>query len=179
MKNPLKSLKGSIQKATDMASTAAQTVANRANHTIADAKVTIHTVSEHESTKQALEWSKEAGNRALEETERLGKEFIESDLGKASAKGALIGGAVGIPLPILGPMSGAIVGAGVGVYLHLKNGIGKTAPQTTAPKNATTTSYENPSDVVAMLAQLDDLREKGVITAEEYQQKKTQLLERI
>lgn len=176
MENPLKSLKSSFEKATDMASNAAKTFTNTANHTIADAKAAFHTISEHENTKQALEWSKGMGNKALEETEKLGKEIIESDLGKASAKGAVIGGAAGIPLPIIGPMAGAVVGAGVGAYLHLKHGLGKTGTQPTAPH---TTSYEKPSDVVAMLAQLDDLRKKGAITTEEYEHKKVQLLERI
>lgn len=178
MKNPLKSMKDGIEKATEMASSAAKTVADTANHTFADAKEAFHTIAEHENTKQALEWSKEAGSKALEETGKLGREFINSDLGKASAKGAAIGGAAGIPLPVLGPVTGAIVGAGVGAYLHLKHGVGKT-DQIAAPKNTTTTSYETPSDVVTMLAHLDELREKGVITAEEYQQKKVQLLERI
>jgi hypothetical protein len=45
----------------------------------------VRAVAEHETTKEALDWSKKAGRELKDQSGKLGKELIGSDLGKAAA----------------------------------------------------------------------------------------------
>lgn len=49
------------------------------------------------------------------------KSIASSDLIKESAAAAAVGAAIAIPVPIIGPATGALIGGATGAYLHIKN----------------------------------------------------------
>lgn len=55
-------------------------------------------------------------NSATDETAKLGKEVMQSELVKDVAPYAAIGAVIAVPIPIIGPAIGAALGAGLGLY---------------------------------------------------------------
>ena len=103
------------------------------------------------------------GNEAF----RLGKDVVQSDLVKDAAAGATIGAVVAVPVPIIGPIIGATVGAGLGMYKNLMRpdqGTQVVLPQKRAV------------DIYGEMLKLEDLRQKGVLTEEEFADMKKRLL---
>jgi hypothetical protein len=49
------------------------------------------------------------------------QQAAKSDLVKETAGAAIVGAAIALPLPIVGPATGAVVGAALGAYSHLVN----------------------------------------------------------
>jgi Short C-terminal domain len=101
------------------------------------------------------------------EAARLGKDAVQSDLVKDAAAGATVGAVVAVPVPIIGPVIGATVGAGLGVYKNLmKSG---QSPQNILPQ-------KREVDIYGEMLKLEDLRQKGVVTEEEFADMKKRLL---
>lgn len=100
-----------------------------------------------------------------DEAGQLAKSVARSSLTKDVASYAAIGAAVALPLPVVGPAIGAAVGAGLGLFRNLK----RTAPD--APEAAMP-----PKDALVELERLGALREKGVLTEEEFAAQKRKLL---
>lgn len=122
---------------------------------------------DEEDARIAAEWAKKTAASISDEAGRLGKEAMRSDMAKDAASGAVVGAAVAVPVPIIGPLAGAAIGAGLGVYKNLtKKPSGAPAPSNTA----------FPADIHAELLKLDDLRQKGVLTAAEFEAQKFSLL---
>lgn len=118
-----------------------------------------------EDARIAAEWTKKQAVSFGNEAARLGKEAARSDLAKDAATGAAVGAAIAIPVPVIGPIAGAAIGATIGAYRNLT---GKsTSTGSTPPK---------PQDSHAELLKLQDLREKGIVTEEEFQREKNRVL---
>lgn len=130
--------------------------------------------SEHENTKAVAAWSKDKANIAADEAVKLGKRVGNSEMGKDAATGAAIGAVVAVPIPIIGPIFGAVVGAAAGVFMNLKSDGSK--------KTATHYEKEKPGtpdiDIHKRLMELDDLRQKGILSQEEFNLEKKKLLNR-
>jgi len=145
-------------------------------------------VQAHKPTEQDLEQAKalalKAGKTVADEAVALGKEVAQSKAFKDAAKGAGVGAVAAIPIPLIGPAVGAVIGAGAGVYL----GRGAPAP---APKSLSTNppTYpsamvvdvvaEPPKDLYAELIKLDELRQKGLLTDDEFEGLKQKLLKKV
>nr|WP_315227153.1 SHOCT domain-containing protein [uncultured Limnohabitans sp.] len=114
----------------------------------------------------AAEWVKRQAIGLGGEAARLGKAALRSDLAKDSATGAAIGAAIAIPVPLIGPAAGAAIGATVGAYRNL-----------TGSKGLSKMDIAKPSDLHADLLKLQDLREKGILSEEEFQREKIRLLD--
>ena len=127
---------------------------------------------EHENTKAALEWTKNAASTAADEAVRLSKEVARSDLVKDAATGAAVGAVVAVPVPIIGPAAGAVVGAGIGVFKNL------TKPASSESGKAAPVLLNNtpPKDMCEELLKLDELRQKGILTDSEFQAQKEKTL---
>jgi membrane protease subunit (stomatin/prohibitin family) len=88
------------------------------------------------------------------------------------AKGAAQGG---------GGIAGDAMGLGAGVALgqvlaqNLQKGLQSPAPAESAPAAATI----KPDDVMAMIEKLGELKAKGILTQEEFDAKKTELLKKL
>ncbi|WP_374284595.1 SHOCT domain-containing protein [Novosphingobium sp.] len=100
-----------------------------------------------------------------DEAGQLAKSVARSSLTKDVASYAAIGAAVALPLPVVGPAIGAAVGAGLGLFRNLK----RTAPD--APETAMP-----PKDKFEELERLGAMREKGLLTEEEFAAQKRKLL---
>jgi len=111
----------------------------------------------------AAEWTKRQAIGLSGEAARLGRAALRSDLAKDSAAGAAIGAAIAIPVPLIGPAAGAAIGATIGVYRNLAGN--KGLPNMDAAK-----------DIHADLLKLQDLREKGILSEEEFQREKNRVL---
>jgi TPR repeat protein len=114
----------------------------------------------------AAEWAKRQAIGLGSEAARLGKAALRSDLAKDSATGAAIGAAIAIPVPLIGPAAGAAIGATIGAYRNLSGN-----------KGLSNMDVAKPSDIHADLLKLQDLREKGILSEEEFQREKIKLLD--
>ena len=111
--------------------------------------------------------AREVAGDMADEAARLGKAVMRADMTRDVATGAAVGAAVAIPVPIVGPATGAVVGAGVGLYKNLTKSGDRSSPAA-GPVQA--------QDPIGDLARLDDLRQRGVLTDDEFQAQKRRLL---
>jgi hypothetical protein len=121
---------------------------------------------DQEDAKIAAEWTKKTAKSVGDETTRLGKDAMQSDMVKDAAAGAAVGAVIAVPIPFLGPPIGAVIGAALGVYRNF------TKPSAPA-------SHQQPKvskDVYAELLKLDDLRQKGIVSEAEFEAQKKKLL---
>ena len=119
-----------------------------------------------EDARIAAEWAKRQATGVGEEAARLGRAALRSDLAKDSATGAAIGAAIAIPVPLIGPAVGAAIGATIGAYRNLAGS-----------KALSNMDAAKPPDIHAGLLKLQDLREKGILSEEEFLREKTKLLD--
>jgi len=133
---------------------------------------------EREETQAALAWAKKTAESTVNEASRIGKEAVRSDMAKDAAAGAAIGAAVAVPIPVVGPIAGAVVGAGLGVY---KNFVKPTPKVASLSAEATPAPLPPPTptpspEIYETLLKYEDLRQKGILTDEEFAQQKSKLL---
>lgn len=69
-----------------------------------------------EDAKIAYEKAKQVGSSVADESAKLGKEVMQSELVKDVAPYAAVGAAIAVPIPIIGPVLGAAVGAALGLF---------------------------------------------------------------
>lgn len=136
------------------------------------AKQSVNAFAEREDTKAAVAWTKTAINTAADEAVELGKRAARSEMAKDAATGAGIGALVAVPLPIIGPAIGAVLGAGAGVVMNFKSGGNRStgSPDTKAAPVSTVI------DIHKHLLELDDLRQKGILSQEEFDTEKKKIL---
>jgi hypothetical protein len=120
---------------------------------------------DEEDARIAAEWTKKQAVSLGNEAARLGKETVRSDLVKDAATGAAVGAAIAIPVPVIGPVAGAAIGATVGAYRNL-----------TGKSTFSSSTSAKPQDTHAELLKLQDLREKNILTEEEFQREKNRVL---
>ena len=151
----------------------------------AAARKTADYVQTHKPTEQDLAQAKamalKAGRAAADETMALGKEVAQSKTFKDAAKGAGVGAVAAIPIPLIGPAVGAVIGAGAGIYLGSRSRP-QAQPQALSPSppQAVLIDVEAapPKDLYAELLKLGELREKGLLTNEEFEVQKQKLLQK-
>ena len=134
----------------------------------------VNTFVEHEDTKAAVAWTKQAVTTVADETVAMGKRAAKSEMGKDAATGAAIGAAVAVPIPIIGPIFGAVVGAGAGIAIGLMSGESK---KTDSPSRQAALGVPD-IDIHKRLIDLDDLRQKGILSQEEFEIEKSKVLGR-
>ena len=134
----------------------------------------VNTFVEREDTKAAVAWTKQAVTTVADETVAMGKRAAKSEMGKDAATGAAIGAAVAVPIPIIGPIFGAVVGAGAGIALGLRSGASKNSDNTDAKAAPQAPAI----DIHKRLIDLDDLRQKGILSQEEFEIEKSKVLGR-
>ena len=132
----------------------------------------VSTFVEHEDTKAAVAWTKKAITTATDQTVELGKRAVRSELGKDAATGAAIGAAVAVPIPLIGPVFGAVVGAGAGLAIGLMSGESKRTDG--SDHQAAPNAPE--IDIHKRLIDLDDLRQKSILSQEEFEVEKNKVL---
>jgi hypothetical protein len=111
-------------------------------------------------------------NSGADEAVELGRRAAKSEMGKDAATGAAIGAAVAVPIPIIGPIFGAVVGAGAGIAMGLKSGHSKESSRQGMPNQPNLSNI----DFHKQLIDLDDLRQKGILTQEEFDVEKKKIL---
>jgi hypothetical protein len=117
----------------------------------------------------AAEWIKKTAATVGDEAVRMGTGVVQSDLVQDAGKGALLGAVVAVPLPIIEPAIGASIGASVGVYKNL------TKPE--QPLNILPPSLENQTDFYQEMLNLDELKQKGIISEDEFAMLKKRFLD--
>ena len=68
----------------------------------------------------AAAWTKQKAVALGKGAHDLAKSALSTDLGKDVATAAGIGAVAAVPIPVVGPLAGATIGAGVGAYRNLK-----------------------------------------------------------
>lgn len=172
MKNKLLDMTRRLGSHAEGAVSAATTQASRLMHECAP---------DAQGMAQARAWVKEAASGTAAQAVRLGREALASDFAKDAAKGAAIGAVVAVPVPLVGPVVGAIFGAGVGAFANLT----RSKPPVQQALAAITLPPETmmvidmitpPKDLYTRLLELDDLRQKGILTQQEFDAQKTRVL---
>lgn len=120
---------------------------------------------DEEDAKIARDHVASALSAGAEEAGKLAKSVARTPLTKDVASYAAIGAAIAIPLPVVGPAIGAAVGAGFGLFRNMKR----------TPQDAQEVS-EPSADPLAELERLHTLKEKGILTDEEFLAQKRKLL---
>ncbi len=121
---------------------------------------------DEEDAKIAADWAKRKAVAVGNEAAKFGSEVAKSDLAKDAAAGAAVGAVIAVPVPVIGPIAGAGIGAMFGAYKSLT---GKS-PLSATSKNSP------PKDVYAELLKLQELKEKGIFSEEEFQREKAKVL---
>lgn len=129
---------------------------------------------EHEKTQAALDWTKRTAVLAADEATRLGKQAAKTELARDAAACAAVGAAVAVPIPLIGPVGGAIVGAGLAVFRSFKKQEARADERSLLAALGKTA---NPMGVSDELLKLAALREKGILTEAEYATQKSRLLQ--
>ena len=97
-------MRDKIKDLADKAMGAVSSVATHIGDLNGDGKV------DHEDAKIAAEWAKNVVNTAGDEAAKLGKHALQSDMVKEAAAGAAVGAVVAVPIPLMGPPTGAVIG---------------------------------------------------------------------
>ena len=120
-----------------------------------------------EDARIAAERAGKLAKDCSQEATRIGKEALQTDLGKQTATGAAIGAAAAIPIPLVGPALGAAIGGSIGALhsVFSKKELGDVEQDAAAPV-----------DLHGELLKLDELRQRGILTDEEFQERKRALL---
>lgn len=118
--------------------------------------------------KIAREYAAEAVSVTTSEAGKLAKSVIRAPLTKDVATYAAVGAAISLPLPVVGPAIGAAVGAGLGLWRNM------TRHETLASPSHEAASA--PKDPITELERLHSLKERGIITEEEFLFQKRKLL---
>jgi hypothetical protein len=112
----------------------------------------------------AVRTSKAAGESIVETV----KELAESKTVQDAVKGAGAGALLGVPAPIIGPLAGGAIGAGVAIYLSLKyrKGVPPVLEKTDSPR-----------DLLEELRKLNELRKDGAVTEEQFASLRQKMLD--
>lgn len=166
-----KGAKEALNSATDAAKRASETVMN----TSKNVAVTVFDQDgdgkfDQEDVKILTEKATTVSKSLFNKSSEILNEASKSKMAKDAAAGAAVGAVVAIPVPIIGPIAGSVIGAGVGVY---KNVTGKGSNETPTEK----IEIKKDIDVYAEILKLGDLKEKELITEEEFNEQKKSLLE--
>jgi hypothetical protein len=124
-------------------------------------------VVQHPNTKAAANLAKDAATEAAHQVADYAGQLSKSQVAKDAATGAAIGAVAAVPIPLVGPMFGAVVGGGIGAAISLKRSWSN--PQT--PSEPT-----GPFDFHKEMTELDDLRQKGILSQKEFDARKKKLL---
>ncbi len=73
------------------------------------------------AAQKAGQAAMEGASKAAEYATQQAKEFASTAQGKKILGGAAMGGAAGVPLPVLGPITGALIGAAAGWWVGRKD----------------------------------------------------------
>jgi len=165
------STKASIKKATEAISKATNT-AIETSKTIATSALDQDGDGDfdQDDIKILTEKGVKAGKAVADKSTELIKDAVKSTLVKDVAAGAAVGAAVAIPVPVIGPAAGSVIGAGLGAY---KNLTGKGTPN-----HPVQSKQEIQKDAYSEILKLGDLKEKGLITEEEFKNQKQLLLDK-
>lgn len=113
LKSTFDSAGQSVKDAAASAKNIGGLVANQIGDLNGDGKI------DAEDFKIAVGRAKQIASAVGDETAKLGKNALQSDLVKEAAAGALVGGVVASVVPVLGTATGAAVGAAIGAYKHI------------------------------------------------------------
>ena len=171
-------------KFTKIALNARQAVSSAANKTTDYVRAHKPTESDWENAKTV---TLGAGNAVAKEAAELGRQAAQSKTFKDAAKGAGVGALIAVPIPLVGPALGAIVGAGAGIFLSLKR---PTQTQVLPPAYQPPPPSQQqpvwvdvpaqiPKDLYTELLKLDELRQKGLLTNEEFEVQKQKLIQKV
>ena len=131
----------------------------------------VKAMSENEQTKAAVTKLKKSGGVVADEAVELGLRAVKSEMAKDIGTGAAIGAAVAVPIPLVGPALGALVGGGIGLIVNLRRD--RSAGSLRVQRD------QIPSvDFHQQMIDLNDLREKGILTQEEFDTQKKKLLKK-
>jgi len=138
---------------------------------------------EADDVKRAAQHALDSTINAAHEVGQLGKEAMKTDMAKDAAAGAGIGAVLAVPIPGIGPLAGAVIGAGLGVYKNIRHGPNPASmdrKNNSAPDGVIDVESKAlvPPDKYEELNKLHDLKLRGVLTDEEFAAEKKKVLDR-
>lgn len=150
-------------------------MANKISEFASKVKAAMSRVATAAKTKEAIEKTKDAAITTATEASKKGKGFLKTEMGKQMTTPAVLGALIAIPIPFIGPILGALIGAAYGYYKFINRPIGSSGLNA---ENDSRSSGAEKVDVYAELAKLDVLKRSGTLSEEEFNQAKSELLKR-
>lgn len=139
-------------------------------------------VNTHKPSEEDLQKAKaialKAGTAVSQEALALGKEVARSKTFKDAAKGAGVGAVVAVPVPLVGPAVGAVVGAAAGILLGRRVQSTSPAPLPAPGAPVLDVVAEPAKDIYTELNKLEELRQRGILTDDEFATEKRKVLHR-
>ncbi len=142
--------------------------AEKAKESISAATDLVGDFVEREDVRAAAEGLKKTSLAIGSEAARLGKEAAHSDLAKDAGAGAAVGAVMAVPVPLVGPIIGATAGATLGIYKNLTRHEQMSVVSAPDPKKQV--------DVYSEMLKIEDLRQRGIISDDEFSSMKYNLL---
>ena len=157
--------------------------AGKAKDTITSTKLFVGDLNrdgkiDQEDIKIATEHAKKAASTVRDETVKLGKHTLRSDMFKDAVVGAVVGAIIGAVIFHFisfrfvdwstGALLGAVLVAGASVYKSLTN---RSVASSRSKDNS-----EICRDIYAELLKLDDLKKKGILSDTEFETQRKKLL---
>lgn len=150
-------------------------MANKFSEFVGKSKEAIIRVATDKKTKDAVEKTKDAAISTATVASKKGKIFLSTEIGKSMATPAALGALIGIPLPVIGPFLGGLIGAAYGYYKFINRPVSSSGGNV---GNDSMSDRKEKVDVYAELAKLDVLKRSGTLSEEEFNQAKSELLKR-
>ena len=132
---------------------------------------------DEEDLKIAVAKGKVVIQSAADEVGAMAKGVARSELVRDVTSAAAVGAVIAVPIPLVGPMAGAVVGGTLGAYKNLKSPSSRRF-EPVIPESggaAPVPVYKDP-DIYEKLIKFDDLRKKGILTDAEFEEQKKRLL---
>jgi hypothetical protein len=145
-------------------------LAGKATESITSTATSVGDFVTGKEAQAAADWIKKTASTVGDEAVQMGNGVLQSDLVQDAGKGALLGAVVAVPLPIIGPAIGASIGASVGVYKNL------TKPE--QPLGTLASSQESQIDFYEEMLKFEELKQKGIISEDEFLILKKRLLDK-
>ncbi len=130
---------------------------------------------DEEDFKIAMAKSKAVMQSAAVEVGVLAKGVVRSDIVRNVTSAAAVGAVIALPLPIVGPMAGAVVGGALGAYKSLTSPASRRSEPAPPVPNIPNAAAQD-SDLYEKLIKFDDLRKKGILSDAEFEEQKKKLL---
>ncbi len=121
-------------------------------------------IAQSKSVRDTTDWAKDSIEILGKKSTEVLHEAVNSNTAKDIASFAAVGAVLAVPIPLIGPLTGAAIGACAGIYKNI------THPKPSENNN------NHPKDIYEELLKLEELRSKKILSQTEFEEQKSKIL---